>query len=197
MYMRSLIFCGVVACVLGASQANAGIVFSDNFDTEAVGLNASLTNWTITNGTIDVIGQGSPFDLLPGNGRYVDLDGTTSNAAMVTHSFLFQNGVNYQLKFDLAGSQRGDTNTLFLSVGTLLGAPINITLGSSVPFTTFTYNFVGNGTSAGILFDHQGGNNLGLLLDRVVLTEVPEPGSLLLCGLGAVSALGLRRRRVA
>lgn len=47
-----------------------------------------------------------------------------------------------------------------------------------------------------IVFDQAGGDNVGLILDSVTLTEAPEPGSVLLMGLGLAGIGLLRRRRV-
>ena len=107
---RSAIFFGMAATLLVAGRADASLLFSDNFDGEAYELNATLDNWTVTGGTVDLIGSGTPFDFgaLAGNGKYVDLDGSSFDAGIATSSsFLFANGTTYTLSFDLAGNQRG------------------------------------------------------------------------------------------
>ena len=56
-------------------SANAGVIFSDNFNAENGGTGVlnynSFNNWTVTDGTVDLIGNGF-FDFYPGNGLYVD-----------------------------------------------------------------------------------------------------------------------------
>ncbi len=56
-------------------QVGANIVFEDTFDSESVGVGyTSLTNWAVTSGNVDVIGDGY-HNIYPGNGRYLDMDG--------------------------------------------------------------------------------------------------------------------------
>ncbi len=75
----------------------------------------ALSGWTVSGGTVDLIGVGGA-DLIPGNGSYVDLDGSTSSG-------LFSNNVNliggttYTFSFDLAGSQRGSAETVNVNFG--------------------------------------------------------------------------------
>lgn len=185
---------GIVAITAGAQ---AGILFSDSFDAEHAGsasLNYSgFANWSITRGTADVIGNGN-WDLSPdaGHGIYVDLDGSTGLAArMASVPFALDPG-DYELSFQLAGSQRGDTNTVHVS---FLDYSQTIALASNAPFTTFTAPItVSAATSGSIVFDHDGGDNIGLLLDNVELRSVPSPS-----GGGALAILAvmtaLRRRR--
>jgi len=90
---------------------------------------------------------------------------------------------------------------LFVSLG---NAPPAVwedatTLASDVPFTPFSLVFVPltSTNSARIVFDHAGGDNLGLLLDNVVLADsIPEPETwaLMLAGMGLVGFIARRRR---
>ena len=109
----AVLFTLMVACLIPRTS-EAVPLFSDNFDSETLALNyAGFANWTVSDGTVDLIGNPAFFDLLPGNGRYVDLDGSTSNAGVMTSSALaLTGGVTYDLTFSLAGSQRGDSNTV-------------------------------------------------------------------------------------
>ena len=94
--------------------SRAILIFSDNFDTETLALNyTGFSQWTVSDGTVDLIGQGGGFDFLPGNGRYVDLDGSSGNAGIMRSSSLsLTAGVEYTLTISLAGSQRGDLNVV-------------------------------------------------------------------------------------
>ena len=219
----------LAAAALSFSQLSvATVVFSDNFDTETRGLNTQPSLWTVTNGTVDTIGDPLVgldfFNLRPGNGLYIDLDGSSRNAGVMTSdAFTLTPGLNYTLTFDLSGSARGPrtgsdrvTAGLDFNGDALFDQSIDVTLVSTAPFTTFTITFTVASifTNAHIVFDHwgttttrTGGNNQGLLLDRVLLVDnrqpgggggggqsVPVPGSWLLLGAG-LGFIGAARRR--
>ena len=80
----------MVGLVPGVSQA--ANFFSDDFDTETLELNhgtppqTNFLQWTVVDGTVDLIGDPGFFDLIPSHGRYVDLDGTTPNDAGIMRS---------------------------------------------------------------------------------------------------------------
>lgn len=185
-----------------AGTAQAGVLFFDNFDNEYLKTNYDdFENWDVSEGTVDLIGEDNFFDFLPGNGRYVDMDGSTNDAGKITtkNLFTFESGKTYQLMFDMAGSQRAespeDSVVLEVGLGTLLSR--TITLDSNEPFMTYTETFVGDGTSANLSFEGIGNDKRGLLLDNVKLTAVPEPASMLgLLAVGAVAAGGVIKRKV-
>src|SRR6516164_5359802 len=60
------------------SSAQVSLVFSDNFNSYSPQLNwLPPANWTAPGpGTVDLIRAGTPYDFFPGNGLYVDLDGS-------------------------------------------------------------------------------------------------------------------------
>lgn len=82
--------------------ASASILFQDSLTLKMVAtaaLNyAGFANWTVYSGTVDLIGNGS-YDFLPDDGLYVDLDGSTSDAGVLTtkQSFNFTAGSQYIL----------------------------------------------------------------------------------------------------
>ena len=100
--------------VSGAAQA-AMILFSDNFNDETPALSSTPSLWTTATGNVDLIGQDGSnndfYDVLPGNGVYVDMVGTGDNsgdgAIRTIQTFTFNPGVTYNLSYSLAGSRRG------------------------------------------------------------------------------------------
>lgn len=205
--MKMMWIAPALALVIGAGVANADtILLQDDFNTENGGSGAlnytGFANFSSTgSGYVDLIGTGY-YDLYPGNGLYVDMDGTSGPGQLTSNSsFSLLPGFQYKLQFDLGGSQRGDTNTVNVSLGSAFSE--GFTLNSGDPLTTYTRTFsVASPTSASLVFDEPGSaDNYGLILDNVLLSQgevssVPEPGTwAMLAGLGLSGAGFLRRRR--
>lgn len=191
--------------------ANATIIFEDNFDSYNGGMGALnytgfSPTWSVMDGTVDLIGNGY-YDFLPGNGLYVDLDGSSSNAGIMGHLESLAPG-DYTLSFDLAGNQRNSASELTTAnIAVLLGsgtaASTNISLAQNVGFTTYSLDFsitdLVDPSVVMISFGAAGGDNIGMLLDNVVLEDrmsVPEPGVLSLLALGLLGAGFSRRKAV-
>ena len=146
--------------VLGFSgQSMALPLLYDNFDAEHGGTGAlnyaAFSNWTVSEGTVDLIGNGF-YDFLPGNGLYVDLDGSTSDAGIMTSkaSFTFESGALYEFSFSLAGSNTTRTASETVAIQVALGNLVSdtITLLYNDPFNLFKYSFYGDGTSGTLGF---------------------------------------------
>ncbi len=155
---------------------NSFVLLSDNFNAENNGVGSynysSLANWNVVDGTVDLIGTGFEQDLLPNNGLYLDLDGTSNNGGRIESksTFSFNAGDQITLSFYLAGSQRGDSNSVTVSLGNLFSE--TFTRNSSEPLTKITRSFTAsNQVNSKLVFDHLGGDNLGLLLDNVELVS--------------------------
>ena len=99
-----------LAGAAGVASANVGVlVLSDNFDADAQTLNWAGDSVFASTGapaSTDLIGTGF-FDLYPGHGNYVDLDGSTqtgvSPAGQLTSALSF-GPWTYTLNFDLGGN---------------------------------------------------------------------------------------------
>jgi hypothetical protein len=198
----------LVALLVGMSvgYADAAVVFSDNFDSENGGVGTlnytGFAQWTVTLGTVDLIGNGY-YDFPPvtdGHGLYVDMDGSSSQAGTMVSLNLPLGPGSYVLSYELAGNQRGgpdDTVTASVEVGV---SPAHvITLASSDPFATFSDNFtLTTAQTVNIQFAASGGDNIGILLDNVKLESVvPEPTTIVVWGLlgGLGLAVGYFRRK--
>jgi hypothetical protein len=184
------------------SAANAAVVFSDDFNAYAYQLNwVPPSNWSVASGTVDLIGQTTTttnYDFYPGNGGYVDLNGSTGVPGSLQTLMAFAPG-RYTLSFDLGGNARGDVDkTTTITLGDFSKT---IILGSSSPPQLYTYTFT---TTGGMLdfADSAGGNgNIGNILDNVTVmtSAVPEPSTwaMMLVGFGGLGYAAFRRRRTA
>ena len=206
MKIKLAILAAAVASVFSVS-AQAAPVFSDNFDSYAANqlnwIPPVLSGWTITNGSVDIIGSGGSYDFLPGNGSYVDLDGGSAHSGKLSHTLSLLAGHTYTLSFDLAGSQRGTTEIVDVKFGTTME---HSTLSSNDGFSHHTMNFTPL-ISGSYSFDYQNnefgafigngdGNFIGALLDNVAVTSVPEPESyaMFMAGLGVMGFIARRRK---
>ncbi len=202
-----IVFAGCAAAALMAGHASAGAVLTDTFDGDApAGLNwAGDAVFTSTGapGSVDLIGAPPPFfDLQPGNGYYVDLDGSSGGgndpAGQLTSVLSFGPGA-YTLTFDLAGNLRGAPDqTTTVSLGDFSA---DLTPSNSTAFTLHSFTFTTT-TGGNLVFtEHGPSDQQGNLLDNVSLnTGVPEPASwaLMFVGFGGLGAvLRTNRRRLA
>ena len=209
MRIRLLVAVVAVSALLLCLNAQASVtLLNDNFNSENGGVGllnyTSFLNWDVTAGAVDLIPlSDGEFNFYPGNGLYVDLDGSTGVAGTIKtkSSFNLVAGETYKLQFDLGGSTRGDTNTVHVSLGSAWNQ--DFTLNSSDPLATNTFNFtVGSAETAPLQFKHDGGDNVGLILDNVTLTResggsTPELSTWMLLACSGLAGLGLLRRRKA
>lgn len=183
-------------------------IFSDGFESDAIRLNGSLSNWTIVRQSIDVIGL--PYQLFCREGlNCVDLDGSTGRAGRIeSQNFTFLSGVTYSLTFWLSENQRGfdfagNPDVVTVSLGSLASRTIALQNSIGYVWQQYTLTLVGDGSTGAIVFDHAGGDNVGILLDAVDLDEtrplaadeVPEPATSALIGAGLVLVASWRRGR--
>lgn len=208
---------GLVVYGAAAAQA-ASVLFFDDFEAETLGRNAELTRWNVTAGAVDVIGAGGSYDWFPGNGLYVDLDGSQMLAGRIEtkRTFDLVLGGAYRLSFDYAkNGERAET--LSFGVGSA-GSQIGIAKGywsgwktHSGEFRAHEFAFVALETRATIFFAAAGTDNRGPILDnvelfgplaplapapaQVVATPVPPAALLLFSAVSGVWLAGRARRR--
>ena len=199
--MKSTI-AGIIAFGLVAllSPAQAAVIFSDNFNSYAAQLNwVPPANWSAPGpGTVDLIGETTTittFDFYPGNGGYVDLDGSNGVAGTLQTLMSFAAG-SYTLSFDLGGNARGDVaKTTVITLGNFT---TSIMLASSDPYALRSFTFTTTGGNL-IFSDLAGGDgNIGNILDNVTLsTAVPETSTwaMMLIGFAGLGFAVRRSRR--
>src|SRR6266850_1601754 len=133
---------------------------------------ANFPNWNVVDGAVDLCGPGF-FDVLPGNSLYVELAGSSSNSGRLESKaeFLLTPG-QYELKFSLAGSHQGASDSATVSLGALFSE--SFTKAGGDAFQAFTRTFtVAADTSARLVFAHNGAeDNTGLIVDNVRLTNL-------------------------
>jgi hypothetical protein len=194
-----VVFCMLSLC---AGSSRAAIIFSDDFNSHTAGIPwPGEIPWTVSDGSVDLIGEGTSWDLQPGNGLYLDMDGSTWDAGKITSVDIALDPGKYILSFDVAGNWRRDgQDAITVELAGLFGS--SIMLADNVPFTTFSTGplIVAAPMLTTISFEGWGSDNVGLLLDNVVLETVegviPAPGAVLLGGIGVGIVGWLRRRRV-
>ena len=197
--MRHTLTATLALSLLAASAAEALPLFNDTFESETLGLNQSLDNWSVSDGAIDVVGDGF-FDFSSGNGKYIDLDGSIGDAGKITTNTLFNFlAGNYILTFQLGGSTRIDTNSVTVALGSFYSEVF--TLASNAGLQNITRSFsLGAAAGTGALsFENAGGDHLGLLLDDVSLdfnrpSSGPEPSTIALLSMGGLLAVARHRR---
>lgn len=187
-----------VAVPLSGARA-ATVVFSDNFNSDPQGLNITPAGWNLTQGTVDVIGAGF-YDYYPGNGNYIDLNGSTLQYGGIgTAPPSFGPG-HYILTFELGGNvvgpNYGDNGPKTTDIG--LGSwSTTISLNANDPLTLYTYSFDTTGGSLAFSMAPDGIANIGNILDDVVLSETPLPSTwtMLIAGFVGFGFLAYRGRK--
>lgn len=153
---------------------------------------AGFANWDVVTGSVDLIGGEYPYELynlLPGNGLYVDMSGSGTpwlGKIRSKSQFALVSGRSYRLSFKLAGNQREDATGY--TTRARVENPENsvdqiITINDfSQDFTAYTYTFVApSSANARISFEQTApaGKAYGNLLDEVVFEDLTVPAILI------------------
>lgn len=151
----------------------AAQIFTDDIDAENGGVGQlnydAWAHWNLVDGCVDLHGPGS-LNPLPGNGVYIDMDGSCADAGTMETKTTFDLAVgDYTLEFLMAGNnQEAGNDTLDVSVGSVMSE--RIILDWQAPLALMSYDFsVGSDTSGKIRLEHLGGDEQGVLIDAVRL----------------------------
>jgi PEP-CTERM motif len=180
--------------LVGVSSANAGVVFSDNFDADTPTLNwpgdsvfQSIPQPGNVQGlpSIDLVSASDGFPSLVFQVNSVDLDGSTGSGnspAGELQSLMSLSTGTYTVQFEFAGNERGaPPETTVISIG---GTSFDLTPPDDQGFTLTTLVF--HDVSGPLSFTDLGpSDQQGNLIDSVVVsTGVPEPSTWAMMVLG-------------
>ena len=191
--------CVAAMFLLCGALGIAAPIFTENFTGVAVGTygtGSSVGGFTVTGGSVDVVGSGFFGTLCTGSATQpcVDLNGTSAGTLSTT-TFNFTPGSGF-VTFVLNGSQRTAAPSATVTLGSLASQTYNLTATGT---NTFTLPFtVASNTSAALTFTSLTPGFEGAILDNVIVdftagAQIPEPSTmwLLLAGL----PLLVRRKR--
>ena len=189
----------MTAMVLSAqTNAHATTLLFDDFNSNSPAIDTAPSGWTLTFGTVDIVGQGQ-FPWI-GSGTAINLTGSAGIAGTLqsVQTFNLIKGHSYNLSFDYANSLRTpDEEPVVVDFsGNFVDAVFASGLNSK--FLTYSQTFVASYNDITSLsftgFDTYNPSNGGFIVDNVRVSAVPVPAALPLLGAG-ISALAFAGRR--
>ena len=176
----------------------ASVCGSGSFCTYNSGDSTSISNWSVTSGSVDLIT--GYWQAPPGGGNSVDLDGNAPGG--IQTSFATNAGTEYTLSFELSGNPDGGNplKTVQVDVAGVIQTFTFDTsaMGSSksnMKWVLETLTFVATGATTLLKFTSLDGSGpYGAVIANVDV-EVPEPGTLALLGAGLLATAGVMRRK--
>ena len=152
------------------------VLIVDDVDSENNGQSQpNYTNfafWNVVDGCVDLHGPGG-VNPRPGNGLYIDMDGTCNDAGTLVSKQTFQlHPANWRLELVVAGnSQVSGRDTMLISVGP--GNEWMLALDDTVSFALVNYNFtLADSLAAKIRLEHFGNDEQGILIDALRLRYI-------------------------
>ncbi len=161
------------------ATTEASVLFEDDFDHEndETGMldYGGFANWTVESGTVDLLGN-EYYDFHPDPGLFLDLDGSrNAGGTLVSREAIALAPGRYRLEFDLAGHPYAGPGTVTVALGELFTGEFSMPHGPDM--TGFEHVVrdieVDRDIEARLSFQQHGGDNIGVLLDKVRLSRLP------------------------
>ena len=150
------------------------VLLQDDMDDENNGVAKTnytgFENWNVTRQCVDLHGPGS-IDPMPGNGLYIDMDGSCETAGRMESKEVFNLEVKtYKLEMVIGGNnQNGPTDDMTITLGAWSQT---ISVAEDQPFAIRTFTIpVSAAENARLVLDHAGGDMQGILIDAIRLSE--------------------------